>query len=418
MLRPVATAAFVCLAAAAAPADRLVLLDGRAFEGTVTVEAKTVRVEMAYGTLQFARSDVQRIEFKDTPETQLAKRLSHTSLDDPDAVFDVAAWAAAHELGERADELYALVLKLDADHAGARRALGFVRLQGRWMERDAALELARSKLEAGDLEVLRSDLLPKLRAAVPAGPDRRAVRELAALTRLRSKEFAAAQEAFAALAEDAEGPAALRFEAVAELLAANDDGMYVLDRPYPPAARLLGDAAGQIEAGPASLARPLVLEAALHDRARQEVEVGRELMASASKAERSEPPAARLQYFRANQAFDRAEALQPDIARSYRVEICRRRISGLRTRARDEAEAFDDELDALGERELSPTAYRSRLLQMKARLERLRRDLEAMLDIARPYPRDLVLEIGWAETDLDRVEKLRLALVEELHDAP
>ena len=51
MLRRAATVGVLCVVAAMAAGDRLVLLDGRAFEGTVTVEGQTVRVEMAYGTL-------------------------------------------------------------------------------------------------------------------------------------------------------------------------------------------------------------------------------------------------------------------------------------------------------------------------------------------------------------------------------
>jgi len=418
MLRLAATVGLLCAIVAAAAGDRLILLDGRAFEGTVTVEGQTVRVEMAYGTLQFERGEVERIEFKDTPETQLARRLSQTALDDPQAVFDTAAWAQANGLAERANELYELVLKLDADHPGARRALGFVRLDDRWLLWDPALELARSKLEAGQTDALLRRVLPALREVAPAEADRRVVGELTGLAQIRDSQFEAARRTFAALAEDRQDAAAIRFAALAEILAANPDGMYVLDAPYPPAARLLGETGTQIPAGPASLARPRVLEAALHDRAKEQVRIGRELLATATKCERTEPDAARALYYQANEAFDRAEALRPKIARSYRVEICRRRIAGLRGRAREEAGRFDEELEALGEKDLSITAYRNRLLRMKGRLERLRDDLEAMLQIARPYPRDLVLEIGWAQADLQRVEQLRLALVEELDDAP
>ncbi len=414
MLRAWVIGLLIAALVATAAGDRVVLLDGRTVEGTVTVEGQSVRVEMTYGTVQFDRAQVLRIEFKDTPETELARKLAETPLDDAEAVFQVAQWAQGNSLDERGQELHRVVLKLDGDHAGARRALGFVRIERKWIELDAGIELARSKLEAAQYQILLRNVLPALADVAPRGPKLQTVRELKGLAQLRSKDFAAAAQTFADLARSAKGAAKLRFAAVAEILKTNADGMYVLPEPYPPEAGLLGRQDQALTPGPASLARPIVLEAALHQRARKDIQVGRELMEGAAKAEPTDPDAAKVRYFQASQAFDRAEAIRPNIARSWRVEICRRRIAARRKDVAAGARKFDEESDTLGRKDMSGTAYRGRILRLTHRLNSVREDLQAILAIAGSYPRDLVLEISQAESDLDRINKLRMDLVSEL----
>ena len=43
-----------------------------------------------------------------------------------------------------------------------------------------------------------------------------------------------------------------------------------------------------------------------------------------------------------------------------------------------------------------------------------RDDLKKIMAVARPYPRELVLEIKWAELDLTKVNSMRKILVTEI----
>ena len=75
------------------------------------------------------------------------------------------------------------------------------------------------------------------------------------------------------LAAKTSGAAAAKYGAIVDILTGNKDGMYVLSEPYPPESALLGSSAKTVPAGPASLATPLVLEAALREKAKGEDQV-------------------------------------------------------------------------------------------------------------------------------------------------
>jgi len=400
---------------AVALADRLVLVDGRTFSGTVRVEADTVIIEMTYGTLRFTKDQVARIEMKDTPDVELAKKLSEARKNDAAALFTIAQWAATNDLKRQAGELYARVLEIDPNHAGARRELGFVAIEGQWQTFDKGLELARGKLEADKLESLLKDVLPALEAGATAPQQAVAVRELIGQTQVRAKDFAPAAKTFTELADKSEGAAAVRFGAIAAILKDNPDGMYVVTEPYPPAADLLGNTKDALKPGPASLAQPNVLRAALRDRAKKDIEAGRKLMDAAVKLDATDPDGAKAKYFQASQAFDRADALVADISRSYRIEVVRRRIAALRKDADTDAEKFDQGVAELGRKNATPQQYKDMILRMIHSLDNVRSDLQTILALAKPYPRDLVLEITLAETNLKKIETMRRILTDELN---
>lgn len=406
------TCLLVAALLAAAKADVLILNDGRSFVGTVRSEGETVFIQTSNSTLSFPKSIVTSIEVKPTPEDEFAAKLADVAKTDTEALFKLAQWAAANSLPKQSQELATTIIELSADHAAARKLLGFVRIDGQWLAFDKAIESARGKLDAGQLDALRKDVLPTLEG-VASGKDRLAqVKELQGLVQLRSKDFAASAKTFAALAEAAEAPAAIRFAAIAEVLKENDDGMFVLSEDYPPG---LATTRASVKAGPASLCDPMVLEAALHSKARKDIDAGRKLMEAAAKIESSDAEGAKSKYAQANVSFDRADALVKDISRSHRVEICRRRITALRKDAETDSERFDKAMTKLGQQNLSPQEYQKMLMNLIHLLDNVRDDLNAVLNAGKPYPRDLVLEIKFAELDLKKTESMRKILVDELN---
>ena len=412
MARAAVTACFVVAIAAIAAADRVVLVDGRSFSGTVVSDAETVSVVTTLGSVRFPRSEVRAI-IKDIVEEEYAHRLEALPQDDAVASLQLAQWASQNNLTRQAEELYGRVVKLDPDNALARKALGSIKFDGEWRSFDQCMELARTKLDAGQAKGVL-DLLDRLQEQA-AGKDRQlAVRELQASALLRVGRFAESQKLFADVAEKSAGLAAVRLGTIAEILKDNSDGMYVLGESYPPSSDLLEEPAGAIKPGPASLTDPLVLQAALRDRAKKEIEAARKYMDESQKVEASDADAAKAKNALAIKSLDRAEALVPNIGRSYRVEIIRRRISSLRKDCDAEAGEFDKELTTLGTKGLTSPAYRSKVLRLIYLLDNVRQDLKEILAVAKPYAKDLVLEMKWAELDLKKIEDMRQVLTGEL----
>jgi len=420
MVRAALSGCLIAALASVAAADKLVLTDGRVFVGTVSVEEDTVQISVPYGDLRFPKIDVERIEIMDTPEQEFRKKLADTALSDPNALYELAQWAAGKGLSRQAGDLSGLILKLKSDHVGAHKALGHIHTGKSWLGFDAAMEQARGKLEAGSYAVLLEEILPALKAAAPTRQQALQAMNLLADTQLRSGQFNRAEATFGELAEaarKAEPPAvdlATRSAMIAEILHANPDGMYILRDAYPPAAPLLGTARAHIMPGPASLATPLVLEAALRDEAKKEIEAGRKFLDEAQKLAATDPDSANLKYAQADQCFQRADAMIPDIARAHRVDIARRKIAAMRKDADADARDFDEQMAKLGVKDMAQQPYNTMLQRLIHHLDSTRDDLKRIIELAQAYPKELVLELKWAELDLTKIDNMRKILVTEL----
>jgi len=405
MARALPTALLLAILAASAAADKVQLNDGRSFTGIVTVEGDTVQIVMQYGTIRVPRADVTAIDMGDTPEMELANKLSGVPADNPSALCDVAKWAAQNNLPRQAEELFRRVLRMDADNAAARAALDYIKVEGEWRTFSQGLELARNKLEAGQFAAVINAVLPALDSQANTKERQLALGELGAMALLRSAKFAAAGKAFEELASKAAPPAAIRYAAIAEVIKENADGMYILSEPYPPAGELLGGEQAVIKAGPASLTDPRVLQAALSDRARKDISSARQLIDEMRKAGDAET--FKLKAASAGKALDRAEALAPGIARSYRVEIVRLRIEKVRDEIDQLARDFDKESGTLGKADLPVPAYRAKVQKLIALLDSMRDNHKEIVEACKAYPRDLLLEGKWAETNLKKIKEMR-----------
>lgn len=125
----------LCLAlASAALADEVVLRNGSSFTGLVREEGDRVIVEMDFGTMSFKKIDVRSISRGNDPYTEYETRLKAAS--DVKSMVELAAWAREKGLGNKAVELYRRILTLDTDQPDARKALGFEKVGGAWLEGD------------------------------------------------------------------------------------------------------------------------------------------------------------------------------------------------------------------------------------------------------------------------------------------
>ena len=395
--------------------DMVVLKDGRVFEGTVTESDGKIFVEVNYGTIGFSPSEIESIKRGPTLTDILETRLAGIDRTDPAALFEVAVWAKKNKLDHRAGKIIAEILDLDSDHSGAHKMLGHVHADGKWTKLPDAIQLAKGKLEAGEYETLLEDLLPAIKEAVKDPKQKLQVMNIEAHCLLRAKKFKQAKERFERLSKKSTLPDSVRHAAIAKILTDHPKGMYVLAEAYPPTAMLLGAPAPAVKSGPASLSRHEVLLAALRDYAKSAIKEGRALMAEGKKNELVEPEAAKTKYALAGKRFDQADAIVPNIARSWRVEIARRRIAMITKGMNVQAGKFDALKANLGLRDMSPAAYSDLIIRMLRSLKRVRSDLKAILELAGPFERELVLEITDATLRLQRVKALTEVLKQELN---
>ena len=126
--------AFVLVLALPCGADELVLKNGAAFSGVVREEGEKVVIELDFGTMTFRKSEVRSISRTSDPIKEYEQKLSMAT--DAKSAYDLAIWAREKGLGTRANDLFRKVITLNPDHEGARRALGFEKVEGKWLDGD------------------------------------------------------------------------------------------------------------------------------------------------------------------------------------------------------------------------------------------------------------------------------------------
>jgi hypothetical protein len=353
-----------------------------------------------------------------SPQEQLAQRLHGIDPSDTAALIDAGLWAAHHGLEKQANELLARVIGLDTDNPRAREALRQVRIGAQWYGLAQGAQVLAGQVTAAGYDAATAAIIEQMRDLAQTAEEKAAVEALYVHVRLCQGDFDAAAGSFAALAQTApEGSAVrTRLSIIAQILQQNRDGLYVLTAPYPAAALLLDEPENVVPAGPASLADSRVLTAALHDKAGAFLAEGGRQLDQARLLDAGDVQAIEQACQRALAQFDQADALVMDVARGYRVDVARCRIDVLRRRAQEAAAGFDAELDALGLQELSRQAYAEKLARLLNAAQQVRQDLELILRLAQPYPRELVMEIRWAQEDRARLRNIQLTLRRELRE--
>ncbi|MHC4916155.1 MAG: hypothetical protein ACYTGB_11765 [Planctomycetota bacterium] len=121
------------LAAAAARADVVYLKNGKSIEGKVTVEGDRVVVEIPHGTISFPRAKVLRIERRESRIEVYERKYAALPEKDAAARLTLAEWCAREGLGNRREGLLREALDVDPENAEARKLLGYVRHNDRWV---------------------------------------------------------------------------------------------------------------------------------------------------------------------------------------------------------------------------------------------------------------------------------------------
>jgi hypothetical protein len=178
---------FLCLvglAAVATPAaaDVVSLRNGTTLEGIVRRTPGRVQILMESGTITVAEDLVAGISPRLSPLEIYRRRDAGIADGDIAARLRLATWCGEQGLPASARAQYERILADDPDHAGARRALGYRRHDGRWMTED---EIYRARGYVWSDGAWRSPAELAERAAARRRADQERLRVELATTRLR-----------------------------------------------------------------------------------------------------------------------------------------------------------------------------------------------------------------------------------------
>lgn len=115
------------------------LKNGGRLEGILHDDSDKIWLEVDGGKIGFDASVVESIEVAPNKYSEFREREAAVDAADPAALWALASWASARGLSGYARATSLRVLRLDADHAGARALLGYELFEGRWLTHDEAM---------------------------------------------------------------------------------------------------------------------------------------------------------------------------------------------------------------------------------------------------------------------------------------
>ncbi len=121
------------LLCAGARADVVYLKNGKSIEGKVTVEGDRVKVEIPHGTVSFPRDKVLRIEKRESRLDVYDRKRAALAAGDAKGRLALAEWCLREGMGNRREALLREVLEIDPENAEARKLLGYVKHEGKWV---------------------------------------------------------------------------------------------------------------------------------------------------------------------------------------------------------------------------------------------------------------------------------------------
>lgn len=417
------TILMVATVCAAARADIVFLRDGRTIQGDVSLQDDQVVIQTDEETIQVPLQEVVRVRPDVTPEEEFKARLDQTPVDDADALVALATWAM-HDLGleEQARSLFGRALALEPDNQSAWNGLGYVFLDDRWFDRDAAMNEARRLYQNEEFPLLRRTTLPAIQAMLAMqfdgtrSEDWRDLLGMLAESQLRCGDFLGAAESYQKLSLRAGTARAVRYRTIARILRTHPDGMVLLRQAYPPQSMLLAENGPVLQAGPASLTDPLVLQAALWSEARPHVLRARSFVHQAVEVSAEEPLRAETILVSAERSLELAEAMCDDIAQNERIDIRRVRIGIHQCRADKLADHFDTLLASYAEHasesnELQAVDLAAELIYL---VDEMERNLLHVINLCREGGTLFTDSMNKAREDLAMLEDLREVLRREL----
>jgi hypothetical protein len=115
-------------------ADEVHLQGGGTFSGRIVEQTDTmITVDIGDGKIGFPMSRVERIVKGRSPLDEYDERASKLQPKDVRGWRSLGRWASQQALTTQSRRAYEQVISIEPDDAEAREALGFVRIEGRWL---------------------------------------------------------------------------------------------------------------------------------------------------------------------------------------------------------------------------------------------------------------------------------------------
>lgn len=147
-------AAILGLAVPLALADTVIKTDGTKVEGKIIENtADHVLISTKLGEIKIPKSDIRTTEEGKTLADQFKDKWEAVDKADAIALAELAEWCDENKLSRESKKVWRAILDVDPDDEGARRALGYVKVDGEWKSKadlDAekkAAELAKAKAD-------------------------------------------------------------------------------------------------------------------------------------------------------------------------------------------------------------------------------------------------------------------------------
>ena len=172
--------AVTCGIPAVCRAVEVTLRDGRVWEGAIVREsADEIVLKTSGGDVSISKESVLSVDRSPTRREQYQTRLAAIDAKDPDQHYLLGLWCRRQGLKRESEYHLNYACGLDPDHAGARRALGQVRYEGKWMPEAEAKDAMGMRLVDGrwmtkeaaalaEAEALKRDLARQVARQVDA----------------------------------------------------------------------------------------------------------------------------------------------------------------------------------------------------------------------------------------------------------
>lgn len=131
-------------------ADKVILKSGEVVEGKIDLDASgLIVIRTAQGVRTIRREDVRKVEKDKTPKDLYKEKAAALRRGDAKGHYELGLWCKEKKLRKEARREFEAVLRLEKDHAEARKELGYVHQDGRWVKEGKAGGKTRPK-KAGD----------------------------------------------------------------------------------------------------------------------------------------------------------------------------------------------------------------------------------------------------------------------------
>ncbi|MCZ7649026.1 MAG: hypothetical protein M5U26_27850 [Planctomycetota bacterium] len=128
-------------------ADSLILKNGTILEGELvnyTPQQAEVVINTGIRSTTLQRGQIRQVQLDDASRQEFARQFNALDAKDAKGHFELYKWAKSKRMYSFADQALQTTLKADPQHAQARKVLGHVYRDGRWLSAEEAAKLPAS----------------------------------------------------------------------------------------------------------------------------------------------------------------------------------------------------------------------------------------------------------------------------------